>query len=137
MGSGDRASSGGGKFATLPEAVTAVTPVQMENQLDPALLRPGRFDRQVQVDVPDIKGRLSVLKVHSRDKKLADDVSLEAIARRTPSSGPTTTGDRSADTSSPATIPMSYRGAAASGSRTISPSSASTTSRGRRRPIPR
>jgi cell division protease FtsH len=52
--------------------------------LDSALLRPGRFDRQVQVDVPDIKGRLSVLKVHSRDKKLADDVSLEAIARRTP-----------------------------------------------------
>ena len=52
--------------------------------LDSALLRPGRFDRQVQVDVPDIKGRLAVLKVHSRDKKLADDVSLEAIARRTP-----------------------------------------------------
>ena len=51
---------------------------------DSALLRPGRFDRQVQVDVPDIKGRLAVLKVHCRDKKLADDVSLEAIARRTP-----------------------------------------------------
>ncbi len=52
--------------------------------LDSALLRPGRFDRQVQVDVPDIKGRLAVLKVHCRDKKLADDVSLEAVARRTP-----------------------------------------------------
>ncbi|SBO42165.1 ATP-dependent zinc metalloprotease FtsH [Cyanobium sp. NIES-981] len=52
--------------------------------LDSALLRPGRFDRQVQVDVPDIKGRLSILKVHSRNKKLADDVSLETIARRTP-----------------------------------------------------
>ncbi|MFQ6539864.1 MULTISPECIES: ATP-dependent zinc metalloprotease FtsH [Aphanothece] len=52
--------------------------------LDSALLRPGRFDRQVQVDVPDIKGRLSILKVHSRNKKLADDVSLEMIARRTP-----------------------------------------------------
>jgi cell division protease FtsH len=52
--------------------------------LDSALLRPGRFDRQVQVDVPDIKGRLSILKVHSRNKKLAPDVSLEAIARRTP-----------------------------------------------------
>ena len=52
--------------------------------LDSALLRPGRFDRQVQVDVPDIKGRLAVLKVHCRDKKLAEDVSLEAIARRTP-----------------------------------------------------
>jgi cell division protease FtsH len=52
--------------------------------LDSALLRPGRFDRQVQVDVPDIKGRLSILKVHSRNKKLAEDVSLETIARRTP-----------------------------------------------------
>ncbi|MBU6250487.1 MAG: ATP-dependent zinc metalloprotease FtsH [Cyanobacteria bacterium REEB417] len=52
--------------------------------LDSALMRPGRFDRQVQVDVPDIKGRLSILKVHSRNKKLADDVSLETIARRTP-----------------------------------------------------
>ncbi|MEB3167401.1 MAG: ATP-dependent zinc metalloprotease FtsH [Synechococcaceae cyanobacterium] len=52
--------------------------------LDSALMRPGRFDRQVMVDVPDIKGRLSILQVHSRNKKLADDVSLEAIARRTP-----------------------------------------------------
>jgi cell division protease FtsH len=52
--------------------------------LDSALLRPGRFDRPVQVAVPDIKGRLAVLNVHCRDKKLADDVSLEAIARRTP-----------------------------------------------------
>ncbi len=52
--------------------------------LDSALMRPGRFDRQVQVDAPDIKGRLSILKVHSRNKKLADDVSLEMVARRTP-----------------------------------------------------
>jgi cell division protease FtsH len=52
--------------------------------LDSALLRPGRFDRQVMVDVPDIKGRLEILGVHSRNKKLAEDVSLEAIARRTP-----------------------------------------------------
>ncbi|MEI6828741.1 MAG: ATP-dependent zinc metalloprotease FtsH [Synechococcaceae cyanobacterium ELA445] len=52
--------------------------------LDSALMRPGRFDRQVGVDPPDIKGRLSILNVHSRNKKLADDVSLEAIARRTP-----------------------------------------------------
>lgn len=52
--------------------------------LDSALLRPGRFDRQVIVDAPDIKGRLSVLEVHARNKKLADQVSLEAIARRTP-----------------------------------------------------
>jgi len=52
--------------------------------LDSALMRPGRFDRQVSVDAPDIKGRLSILKVHSRNKKLAEAVSLEAIARRTP-----------------------------------------------------
>jgi cell division protease FtsH len=52
--------------------------------LDSALMRPGRFDRQVSVDAPDIKGRLSILKVHSRNKKLAEDVSLETIARRTP-----------------------------------------------------
>ncbi len=52
--------------------------------LDSALLRPGRFDRQVQVDPPDIKGRLEVLEVHSRNKKLAKEISLEAIARRTP-----------------------------------------------------
>ncbi|ASC71478.1 ATP-dependent metalloprotease [Halomicronema hongdechloris C2206] len=52
--------------------------------LDPALLRPGRFDRQVMVDPPDIKGRLEILEVHARNKKLADEVSLEAIARRTP-----------------------------------------------------
>jgi cell division protease FtsH len=52
--------------------------------LDSALLRPGRFDRQIMVDTPDIKGRLAVLEVHARDKKLAEDISLEAIARRTP-----------------------------------------------------
>ena len=52
--------------------------------LDSALLRPGRFDRQVQVDVPDIKGRLEILQVHARNKKLGDDISLDAIARRTP-----------------------------------------------------
>ncbi|XFA74347.1 ATP-dependent zinc metalloprotease FtsH2 [Thermosynechococcaceae cyanobacterium Okahandja] len=52
--------------------------------LDAALLRPGRFDRQVIVDAPDIKGRLSILKVHARNKKLAPEVSLETIARRTP-----------------------------------------------------
>ncbi|MDC0833725.1 cell division protein FtsH [Leptolyngbya valderiana BDU 20041] len=52
--------------------------------LDSALLRPGRFDRQVSVDAPDIKGRLSILEVHARNKKLASEVSLDAIARRTP-----------------------------------------------------
>jgi len=52
--------------------------------LDSALLRPGRFDRQVLVDPPDIKGRLSILEVHARNKKLAEEISLDAIARRTP-----------------------------------------------------
>ncbi|AUB37222.1 ftsH, cell division protease FtsH [Nostoc flagelliforme CCNUN1] len=52
--------------------------------LDAALLRPGRFDRQVMVDAPDLKGRLEILKVHARNKKIAPSVSLEAIARRTP-----------------------------------------------------
>ncbi|MFM2429853.1 MAG: hypothetical protein RLZZ511_1066 [Cyanobacteriota bacterium] len=52
--------------------------------LDSALLRPGRFDRQVMVDVPDIKGRLEVLQVHARDKKISDEISLDVIARRTP-----------------------------------------------------
>lgn len=52
--------------------------------LDTALLRPGRFDRQTIVDYPDLKGRLGILEVHARNKKLAEDVSLDAIARRTP-----------------------------------------------------
>ncbi|MGC9528705.1 MAG: ATP-dependent zinc metalloprotease FtsH [Limnospira sp.] len=52
--------------------------------LDAALLRPGRFDRQVIVDLPSYNGRLGILQVHARNKKLAEDVSLEAIARRTP-----------------------------------------------------
>jgi cell division protease FtsH len=52
--------------------------------LDAALLRPGRFDRQVIVDAPDLKGRLEILRVHARNKKLDPSVSLEAIARRTP-----------------------------------------------------
>jgi cell division protease FtsH len=52
--------------------------------LDSALMRPGRFDRQVIVDAPDFKGRIEILEVHARNKKLDPDVSIEAIARRTP-----------------------------------------------------
>jgi len=52
--------------------------------LDQALLRPGRFDRQITVSLPDKKGRIAILKVHARNKKLASDVSLEALASRTP-----------------------------------------------------
>ncbi len=52
--------------------------------LDPALLRPGRFDRHILVDRPDLKGRIDILKVHTRNMKLSPDVNLEVIARRTP-----------------------------------------------------
>lgn len=52
--------------------------------LDAALLRPGRFDRQVTVNVPDVRGRLEILNVHARNKKLSEEISLEVIARRTP-----------------------------------------------------
>jgi len=52
--------------------------------LDPALLRPGRFDRKVIVDQPDVRGREEILKVHARNKPLADDVDLGVLARRTP-----------------------------------------------------
>ena len=52
--------------------------------LDAALLRPGRFDRQIQVNLPDIKGREEILRIHSRDVKLAPDVDFKVMARRTP-----------------------------------------------------
>lgn len=52
--------------------------------LDPALLRPGRFDRQVTLDIPDIKGREEILKVHAKGKPLSSDVDLKVLARRTP-----------------------------------------------------
>ncbi len=52
--------------------------------LDPALLRPGRFDRQIVIDRPDLKGRYEILKVHAKNKPLAEDVDLMVIARRTP-----------------------------------------------------
>lgn len=52
--------------------------------LDPALLRPGRFDRHVVIDHPDLKGRLEILRVHTKNKPLGEDVDLERIAQRTP-----------------------------------------------------
>jgi cell division protease FtsH len=52
--------------------------------LDPALLRPGRFDRQIPVEAPDMKGRLHILEVHAADKPLADEVDLAQVAKRTP-----------------------------------------------------
>lgn len=52
--------------------------------LDPALLRPGRFDRRITIDLPDVRGREAILKVHARNKKFADDVNFAHIAQRTP-----------------------------------------------------
>ena len=52
--------------------------------LDPALLRPGRFDRQIAVDTPDMEGRKAILRVHAKGKPFAPDVDLDAVARRTP-----------------------------------------------------
>lgn len=52
--------------------------------LDPAILRPGRFDRQIQVNLPDIKERVEILKIHSKNKNISDSVDLEDIARKTP-----------------------------------------------------
>ena len=52
--------------------------------LDPALLRPGRFDRQIEIGVPDVKGREQILRIHARGKPLAEDVDLKVVAKRTP-----------------------------------------------------
>lgn len=65
------------------EGVIMIAATNRPDILDPALLRPGRFDRQVVVDLPDVKGREEILKVHSRKKPLADDVKLSGIARST------------------------------------------------------
>lgn len=66
------------------EGVIVIAATNRPDVLDPALLRPGRFDRQVTVGLPDIKGREQILKVHMRKVPLADDVSANAIARGTP-----------------------------------------------------
>ncbi|WP_138756015.1 ATP-dependent zinc metalloprotease FtsH [Paenibacillus sinopodophylli] len=65
------------------EGIIIVAATNRPDILDPALLRPGRFDRQITVDRPDVKGREAVLKVHARNKPLAKDVKLEIIAKRT------------------------------------------------------
>ncbi len=64
--------------------VIVIAATNRPDVLDPALLRPGRFDRQITVSLPDLKGREMILKVHARNKKLAPDVDLAALARRTP-----------------------------------------------------
>ncbi|MCL7749252.1 ATP-dependent zinc metalloprotease FtsH [Halalkalibacter alkaliphilus] len=66
------------------EGIIIIAATNRADILDPALLRPGRFDRQIQVNRPDVNGREDVLKVHARNKPLDDDVDLRAIAERTP-----------------------------------------------------
>ena len=64
--------------------VIVVAATNRPDVLDPALLRPGRFDRRVTVDLPDIEDRIAILGIHAKDKKIAPDVDLERIAQRTP-----------------------------------------------------
>ena len=66
------------------EGIIIIAATNRPDVLDPALLRPGRFDRQVTVNLPDVRGREEILKVHARNKKLADGITLENLAKRTP-----------------------------------------------------
>ncbi|MCM6931493.1 MAG: ATP-dependent zinc metalloprotease FtsH [Enterococcus italicus] len=66
------------------EGVIVIAATNRSDVLDPALLRPGRFDRQILVGRPDVKGREAILKVHARNKPLADDVDLKVVAQQTP-----------------------------------------------------
>ena len=71
-------------FAATGATVIVLAATNRPETLDPALLRPGRFDRQVLVDRPDLSGRLAILEIHSRKVKLGADIDLKAIATRTP-----------------------------------------------------
>ena len=64
--------------------VIVIAATNRPDVLDPALIRPGRFDRQVVLDAPDVRGRIEVLKVHTKGKPIAEDVNLEALAKLTP-----------------------------------------------------
>ena len=66
------------------EGIITIAATNRPDILDPALLRPGRFDRQITVDRPDLRGRVAILKVHAKGKPLAKDVNLETIAKKTP-----------------------------------------------------
>ena len=65
------------------ETIIVLAATNRPEMLDKALLRPGRFDRQITIPTPDLKGRLEILKIHSRDKRISDDVNLESIAEDT------------------------------------------------------
>lgn len=66
------------------EGIIIIAATNRPDILDPALLRPGRFDRQITVNYPDVKGREAILKVHCKGKPIADDVDLSTVAKRTP-----------------------------------------------------
>jgi cell division protease FtsH len=66
------------------DGVILIAATNRPDVLDPALLRPGRFDRQVVVDAPDLRGREGILRVHLRNKPIAEDVTVQALARGTP-----------------------------------------------------
>ncbi len=66
------------------EGIIVMAATNRPDILDPAILRPGRFDRQIYVGLPDIKAREEILKVHTRNKPLDDDVDLKVVAKRTP-----------------------------------------------------
>ncbi|KAJ82845.1 Cell division protein FtsH [Enterococcus faecalis NY9] len=66
------------------EGVIVIAATNRSDVLDPALLRPGRFDRQILVGRPDVKGREAILRVHAKNKPLADDVDLKVVAQQTP-----------------------------------------------------
>ncbi|MFC2638033.1 MAG: ATP-dependent zinc metalloprotease FtsH [Mitsuokella sp.] len=66
------------------EGIIIIAATNRPDILDPALLRPGRFDRQIVVDKPDVRGRLAILKVHTKGKPIAGDVDLDILSRRTP-----------------------------------------------------
>ncbi|MBK1809598.1 ATP-dependent zinc metalloprotease FtsH [Clostridium sp. YIM B02505] len=66
------------------EGIIMIAATNRPDILDPALLRPGRFDRQIVVGAPDVKGREEILKVHTRNKPLSDDIELKVLAKRTP-----------------------------------------------------
>jgi cell division protease FtsH len=66
------------------QQVIVIASTNRPDVLDPALLRPGRFDREIVIDLPDVKGRLEILKVHARNVKLGSDVDLSVLARATP-----------------------------------------------------
>lgn len=69
---------------TTNEGIIVMASTNRPDILDPALLRPGRFDRHIFIDKPDVRGREAILKVHVKEKPLADDVKLDILAKRTP-----------------------------------------------------